>query len=289
MQTIANLGEKTMKASSMVGGAILASLIFLAPQPGRAQDLRGEIDGIIKDYLASHPDEVGEIVKNYMIAHPEAVGQILAELLKHRPAASTSAAAAGGVTAKASAETSAAITSNASQLFSSPHQVTLGNPNGDVTLVEFFDYNCGYCKRALPDLLALIKDDPKLRIVLKEFPILGSGSAEAARVAVAVRMQDPDGKKYLAFHQELLGGAGPASTERALAAAKDQGLDMTRLEQDMTSSEVNATLGEDMALAKAIGIRGTPSYVIGKNLVVGAVGLAGLDGEIAAARRQSPN
>jgi protein-disulfide isomerase len=250
--------------------------------------LRGEIDGIIKDYLASHPDEVGEIVKNYMIAHPEAVGQIIGELLKHRPAVSASAGAVAA-SPKTAPEASAAIASNASQLFSSPHQVALGNPNGDVTLVEFFDYSCGFCKRALPDMLTLLKDDPKLKVVLKEFPILGPGSADAARVAVAVRMQDSDGKKYLAFHQELLGGPGPASEQKALAAAKDQGFDMARIQQDMASDEVKATIGEDLTLANAIGIHGTPSYVIGKNLVVGAVGVAGLEGQIAAARRQEAN
>jgi hypothetical protein len=138
---------------------------------------------------------------------------------------------------------------------------TLGNPQGDVTLVEFFDYSCGFCKRALSDMLALLKDDPKLKIVLKEFPILGPGSVEAARVAVAVRMQDPGGQKYLAFHQELLGAPGPATRDRALAAAKNQGLDMERLEQDMASGEVNTTLNEDMRLAKLIGATGTPTML----------------------------
>ena len=276
-----------MKIASVVGAAV-AGLLLLAPPAGRAQDLRGEIDGIIKEYLASHPDEVGEIVKNYMIQHPEAVGQIVSELLKHRPAASAGAGATGMPNvpgAKTPPEASAAIAGNESQLFSSPHQVTLGNPAGDVTLVEFFDYNCGYCKRALPDMLTLLKADPKLKIVLKEFPILGPGSADAARVAVAVRMQDPGGEKYLAFHRELLGSPGPASKEKALAAAKDQGLDMTRLEQDMASDEVKKTLTEDMTLAGALGIRGTPSYVIGGNLVVGAIGVAALEGDIAAARK----
>ena len=133
-------------------------------------------------------------------------------------------------------------------------------------------------------MLTLLKDDPKLKIVLKEFPILGPGSMEAARVAVAVRMQDPGGQKYIAFHQELLGSPGPASKEKALAAAKDQGLDMTRLEQDMASDEIGATLKEDVKLASAVGITGTPGYVIGKDVVVGAVGIAELKRQIDAAR-----
>ena len=162
--------------------------------------------------------------------------------------------------------------------------MTLGDPRGDVTLVEFFDYNCGFCKRALSDTLALVKDDPHLKIVLKEFPILGPGSTAAARIAIAVRMQDPDGRKYLAFHQELLGSPGPASWEKALAAAKDQDLDMARIEADAASDEAGATLSEDMKLASALGFAGTPSYVVGGDVVLGAVGLAGLKERIEKAR-----
>jgi protein-disulfide isomerase len=269
--------------------AVVAGLIMLAPLPTSAQDLRGEIEGIVKDYLASHPDEVGEIARGYFIKHPEAVGQILAEMLKRRAAANASAGtnSSSGAAAKSASDRSAAVASNAAPLFASPHQVTLGNPNGDVTLVEFFDYSCGFCKRALPDLLTLLKDDPKLKIVLKELPILGPGSLEAARVAVAVRMQDPGGQKYIAFHRELLGGPGPASREKALAAARDQGLDMARLEQDIAGDEVGATLNEDVQLASAVGITGTPGYVIGKEVILGAVGVAGLRQQIEKTRESA--
>ncbi len=263
---------------TQLASAIGAAFIMLAPHPALAQDLHGEIEAIVKDYLATHPDEVGEIVKGYFLRHPEAIAQVLAEILKHR--SPTNAIAGTGASpaaaAKTAADRSAAVASNAAPLFSSPHQVTLGNPDGDVTLVEFFDYSCGFCKRALADMLALLKDDPKLKIVLKEFPILGPGSLDAARVAVAVRMQDPSGQKYIAFHQELLGGPGPASREKALAAARDQGLDVTRLEQDMASDEVGDTLKEDIKLASALGITGTPGYVIGKDVILGAVGITGL-------------
>jgi protein-disulfide isomerase len=165
----------------------------------------------------------------------------------------------------------------------------LGNPNGDVTVVEFFDYGCGFCKRALPDMIALIKDDPKLKIVLKEFPILGPGSVAAARVAVAVRMQDPGGQRYLAFHQQLLDDNGPASEEKALAVAKQQGLDMARLQQDMATEEVGATLNETAKLASAVGITGTPGYVVGKNVLLGAVGIAAVKGRIDTARSLGTN
>jgi protein-disulfide isomerase len=152
----------------------------------------------------------------------------------------------------------------------------LGNPDGKVTFVEFFDYNCGFCKRAMDDMFTLMKDDPKLKVVLKEFPVLGPGSVEAAQVAVALRMQDKAGKKYLDFHQKLLGGRGEANKERALAVAKDVGADMDRLHKDMQSPEVKATLEENFKLAETLGLNGTPSYVIGDKVVVGAVGLASL-------------
>jgi protein-disulfide isomerase len=128
-----------------------------------------------------------------------------------------------------------------------------------------------------------------LKIVLKEFPILGPGSVEAARVAVAVRMQDAGGQKYLAFHQELLSAPGSASKDKALLAARNQGLDMVRLEQDMASSEVNATLSENMKLAQLIGATGTPTYVVGKTMVIGAVGVTGLRDRIDAARKNASN
>jgi protein-disulfide isomerase len=136
----------------------------------------------------------------------------------------------------------------------------------------------------MSDMLTLMKDDPKLKVTLKEFPVLGPGSVEAAQVAVAVRMQDPTGKKYLDFHQKLLGGRGQADKEKALAAAKDAGLDMNRLEKDLKSPEVRATLEENFKVAEDVGLNGTPSYVIGQQVVIGAIGLDGLKEKVGLAR-----
>ena len=147
-------------------------------------------------------------------------------------------------------------------------------------MVEFFDYNCGYCKRALTDMVNLMKADPKLKVVLKEFPVLGPGSVEAAQVATAVRMQDRTGKKYLEFHQKLLTGRGQVDRARALAVAKEVGLDMARLEKDMAGEEVRASLEESMKLADKLGLNGTPSYVVGPDVVVGAVGYEALTEKI---------
>jgi protein-disulfide isomerase len=216
--------------------------------------------------------EIERIVKEYLIAHPEVLQEAISEFEKRQSAAELEKQVAG-------------VKQNKEVLFNSAHQVTLGNPKGDVTMVEFFDYNCGYCKKALGDMLTLLKNDANLKVVLKEYPVLGPGSLEAAQVAVAARMQDKTGgKKYLDFHQRLLGGHGPADKARALAAAKEAGFDMARLEKDMASEEVRETLKENMKVADAIGLNGTPSYIIGSDVVIGAQGYDVLKEKVDAAR-----
>src|SRR6202000_918353 len=215
--------------------------------------------------------DIEAIIKYYLVSHPEVLEEAMTELNKRQAA-------------EEAQKHEASVKENSATIFNSPRGVVLGNKDGDVTFVEFFDYNCGYCKRAMADMMDLMKTDPKLKVVLKEFPVLSPGSVEAAQVAVAVRMQDPSGKKDLDFHQKLLGGHGPADRAHALAAAKDAGLDMARIEKDMQSPEVKATIEENMKLAESMGLNGTPSYVIGKQIVVGAIGLDGLKEKIAEAR-----
>jgi protein-disulfide isomerase len=275
-----------MRLRTLLGGAITA-MILIGAQGAGAQELRGQIEDVVRDYLAAHPDQIARLVADYLAKHPEALEATVAEVLKRRPA---TAGPVGVPSAgpRPSADFAAAIAANAPLLFSSPRQITLGNPDGDVTLVEFFDYSCGFCKRALTDMLTLLKDDPKLKIVLKEFPILGPGSLEAARVSIAVHIQD-SGARYLGFHQALLGGSGPVTKERALAAAEAQGFDMARLARDIASDDVAGTLAENMKLAESIGVRGTPGYVIGSAVIPGAVGAAALQSQIATARGRTAN
>jgi len=174
---------------------------------------------------------------------------------------------------------------NYATIFDSPHDVVLGNLHGNVTIVEFFDYNCGDCKHALPGMMKLLQTDPNLRFVLKEFPILGQGSVGAAHVAVAARMQSPTGTKYIEFHQKLLGGHGTAGKTRALAVAKEVGFDMGQLMKDMDGDEVKTTIAEDLRLADTLGIEGAPSYVVGDEVVFGELGYDELARKIAALRR----
>jgi len=248
----------TRLASLLAAAAISVAGVTAASAQTFSEPQRGEIEKIVRDYL---------------LKHPELLQEVMAELEKKQQTAEAEKARA-------------AVKTHAEALFNSPRQVTLGNPQGDVTFVEFFDYNCGYCKRALGDMTALMGKDPKLKVVLKEFPVLGPGSVEAAQVAVAVRMQDKTGKKYLELHQKLLGGRGQVDKAKALAAAKEIGLDMARLDKDLKSDEIGKTLEESMKLAEALGLNGTPSYVIGNDVVIGAVGQAALSQKIQAARQQ---
>ena len=240
-----------------VAAAMLIALPAAAPAQSFSPDQRHEIENIVKDYL---------------MAHPQLLQDVINELDKQQKEAAAEKARTN-------------IKTNNATLFNSPHEVVLGNPHGNVTMVEFFDYNCGYCKRAMSDMLDLLKTNPNLKFVLKEFPVLGEGSVEAAHVAVAARMQDVTGKKYIEFHQKLLGGRGAADKARALAVAKDVGFDMARIEKDMGSDEVKKTIDESMKLAEALGVNGTPSYVVGDEVVVGAVGLDALKEKLAAERK----
>jgi protein-disulfide isomerase len=224
-----------------------------------------------QSFSAEQRKEIEEIVRGYLLRNPDVLQDVIAELEKRQSAADAEKA-------------KAAVKSNADLLFSSPRSVVVGNPKGDITLIEFFDYNCGFCKRALADLLELMREDPKLRVVLKEFPVLGEGSVDAARVGVAVYMQDKSGKKYLDFHQKLLGSRGPIDKARALAVAKEVGLDVARIERDMASDEVRAALAENMQLAEALGLNGTPSYVVGDDVVIGAVGRDALKQKVSSSR-----
>ena len=221
------------------------------------------------EFSDAQTSAIEKILHDYLIKHPEVIEEAITELQNRQQAA-------------AAEKQKDAVKTVAKQLYSAPDHVVLGNPKGNVTFVEFFDYNCGYCKHAMSDMLTLLKDDHNLKVLLKEFPVLGPGSVEAARVAVAVRMQAP--KRYLEFHTKLLGGRGHADEARALAVAKSMGLDMARIHKDMKSPDVETMLRQDFAVAQALGLNGTPSYVIGDNVVVGAVGLDTLKQKIANAR-----
>jgi protein-disulfide isomerase len=182
------------------------------------------------------------------------------------------------VRAEERAQAGGAIASMRDKIFNDPGQVVLGNPDGDVTLVEFFDYNCGYCRNALPDLATLLAEDPNLRVVLKEFPILSNESIDAARVAVLVGESDVD---YWTFHEALFTSRGQVDKSVALLAAADLGLSSVSLELDMNSEAVANKIQTSYEIAKALNITGTPTYIIGNEVIPGAIGIDELKTRIA--------
>jgi protein-disulfide isomerase len=168
-------------------------------------------------------------------------------------------------------------------IYQAPDNVVLGNPNGDVTLVEMFDYNCVYCRRALPDMAQLLADDPNLRIILRQFPILSAGSVDAARVAILMG-QNPK-IDYWAFHQKLFAmRAGEVGADQALQVAQEVGGDRAELTFDMNAKRTSDEIQKTYDLAKALGIGGTPTYILGDEMISGAAPLDELRAKIANVR-----
>jgi protein-disulfide isomerase len=211
------------------------------------------------EFTPAQKAEMGGVIRDYLLQNPEVLQDAMAELERRQKS-------------QEEAKRSQVVDGNAGQLFGGPGDVVLGNPKGKVTLVEFFDYNCGYCKRSLDDIAKLMKTEPDMKLVLKDFPVLGPGSVEAAYVAGAARNQFK-GEQFWQFHQKLLGGQhGPVGKAQALAVAKDMGANMDQLAKDAASPEVKSSIQGTMQLADALALTGTPSFVVGHDVVVGAVG-----------------
>jgi protein-disulfide isomerase len=180
------------------------------------------------------------------------------------------------------AQQRAAIVANRTALFEDPDSFVAGNPDGDVTVVEFFDYRCPYCRQSLAVVRDLLKSDPKVRLVYKEFPILGPESLAAARIAVAAR-KDP---RYDALHDALMVAPSPLDDEQALQIAAGLGFDRTALAEAAKATEIDTILKANHTLAVTLGINGTPVFIVGNTLVPGYVSLQALQQLVAELRRR---
>ncbi len=170
--------------------------------------------------------------------------------------------------ATAQAKAGADVLKNQRQVLEQdPNAPVLGNPDGNVTVVEFFDYNCPYCRKAMSEVEALLKADPNVRLVYREWPILSEGSIFAAKAALAAREQG----KYNDLHWALMGLDEPAGEASVLRVAEEVGLDIAKLRSDMEASDGQDHIDDSMRLARALGFNGTPSFVIGDNLVPGFI------------------
>jgi protein-disulfide isomerase len=235
------------------------ALIASAPlRPATAAEIAAEqrraVESIIHDYLLQHPD-------------------VLIEALR---AAEEKAKSEAGDKAKQ------ALAARRNEIFDDPETPVGGNPNGDVTLVEFFDYRCPYCKQVQPRLQELLAADRELRIAYKEFPILGAASVAAARAALAAQRQG----KYEAFHDAMMAAKGEMTEDTVYRVAGSVALDVDRLKRDMAAPQIEAVLKAIQALADALDIRGTPGFVVGDQIVPGAIELSSLKELVAEARKK---
>jgi protein-disulfide isomerase len=245
------------------------------PEPGLTASA---VETIVADLIARQPKQdtpppvaaleqstLDPMIEKYLMGNPRILQKV-------------SAALDAELTAERTAATRTAMVELKPAIFDSENGIVLGNPNGDVTLVEMFDYNCGYCRQALPDLAALLDSDKNLRVILKEFPILSQGSVDAARIAAQVADADVD---YWAFHQALFTGRGQVDKAAALKAATDLGLNPITLEMGMKTPRVDQAIEESYRIADGLKITGTPTFIIGDEIIPGAIGLEALQQRIA--------
>lgn len=245
---------------AIVAGAALATLVLvLGLVPGREGGLSPgqtkQVEAVLERYLETHPEVVAHAIERLQEREKSATRESQRSLVKAHAAA----------------------------ILHDDGDPVLGNPQGDVTVVEFFDYRCPYCKRAFPGVMETVRGDGHIRLVLKEFPILGAASQAAARAALASIKQG----KYEAFHMALLGAKSELTNDTILDIAKSVGLDVKRLADDMTKPEIDAAIKKNYELAAILKIDGTPTFVIGDELVPGAMEKAALERLVREARSNS--
>ncbi|MFA6031374.1 MAG: DsbA family protein [Myxococcota bacterium] len=212
-------------------------------------------------------DEFDKRVHDYILANPDVVMQALQSLDARQREADAK-------------EAKGVLAAKADEVFHDPASPVGGNAQGNVTMAEFFDYNCPYCRQVAPIMAQAAADDPQLRIVYKEFPILGPDSVFAAKAALAADKQG----KYAAFHKALFGTRTRVTEAVVLKVAAETGLDVSRLKTDMQHPDIQASIDRNVALAQALKINGTPGFVVGDQIFPGATDLATMKSLIEQAR-----
>lgn len=230
--------------------ALVALVMWPSPQRSIAEQAQ---PAPATRFSAEQTKDIEAIVKNYLVTHPEIFLEVQSALEAKM--------------AKEEAEkTKALVGQYASEIYRAPNAAVAGNPDGDITVVEFFDYNCGYCKRGFSEIAKLVEQDKSVRVVFKELPILRDESEQAARVALAAKRQG----KYWEMHRELITTKGLVNEAVGLKAAEKLGLDVAKLKADMAGPEVKAELDQVKELAKKLSINGTPHFLIGNRSIGGA-------------------
>ncbi len=243
-----------------LSAALLAGLLAVTAAPVLGQSPA-------KALTPAQEQAVRKLVRDYLIKNPEIIVEAIQRLREKRQQAERQ-------------RIGKVLVAYRRQIFDNPQSPIAGNPKGDVTIVEFFDYQCGYCKAVMDRLLKTVRGDGKIRLVFKEFPILGPNSVFAARAALASRNQG----KYFEFHKVLMGFKGKLSQEAVFVLAKSIGLDTKRLAKDMTDPKIRKMIARNFELAQRLKINGTPAFIIGDKLLPGAISKQQLDAYIAKAR-----
>ncbi len=218
--------------------------------------------------------ELEKIIREYLLQHPEIIPEAMAELQRREKIA-------------AAANAKRAIAANQKRLIDDGISVVIGNPDGDVTLIEFYDYQCPYCRRMYKDVLRLADEDENLRIVMKQLPIKDvPGEFPASLMAAVMAMAAAEQGQFEVFHKNVFvaAGQGELSRERLFKIAASSGLDVQQLQRDMEDKAIMDSIRDNLRLARDIGVSGTPSYIVGEKIIVGARGYDVLKSAIEAER-----
>jgi len=240
-------------AAAMFG--LATCLPGAAAQAQSATDTQGQIQQSLPGGFSPEQAEgIEHIVRQYLLEHPEVLVDALTAYQERQRVAEKE-------------RQQEAVQAHRAALAEDPSTPVLGNPDGDVVIVEFFDYRCGYCRRVVRDLHDVVEKDGKIRLVMKEFPILGPASIQASRAALASVKQG----KYDVYHFALMTQPGDMSDPHLMQIAKMVGLNVDQLKEDMESEEIDAMIRRNHALGETLGVNGTPAFVIGNTMVPGAV------------------
>lgn len=202
-------------------------------------------------------EEIEKIIRSYLLENPEIMIEVQTALETKQAA----------LTAAKQADT---LKTMNEQIYHSKNQMIIGDPEAKITIVEFFDYNCGFCKRAMGDMYRIVEENSDVKFVMKEFPVLGENSMQAHRVSLALINKYPE--KYDEFHRALLGATGGKNGARALQIAVELGANEAILTTEMNNPQLTEAIQEVYSIADGLGITGTPSYIIGDKIIFGAVG-----------------
>lgn len=241
--------------SFLIAAITLIGVAHASAEESMSDARKQEIEAVVQEYILKNPEVLMRAIQTY---------QIQQQAAKRKRAKDN-------------------LTILASELTGNPSSPVIGNPDGDVTIVEFFDYRCGFCKRAYPTIQALLKEDGNIRYVLKEFPILGPDSLLAAQASLAVWNNTPE--QYLPFHTALMKSRGSLNAAKIFSVAGNLGLDTDAIRKNMKNAPVRDEINKNMELSESLGIAGTPAFIIGDQLAPGAISIDEMKAMVAHARK----